>query len=113
LPAEGRGNSRNYRAIFIQDIEEIHGLRLRLKEKEAAVCYFHVDNYDEIMAACPEENRPELLAKIDKTVTQWVHNYNGLIRKYDDDKYLVILNFGDFQKAEEAKFDILDAVREI
>lgn len=113
LPAEGRGNSRNYRAIFIQDIEEIHGLRLRLKEKEEAVCYFHVDNYDEIMAACPEENRPELLAKIDKTVTQWVHNYNGLIRKYDDDKYLVILNFGDFQKAEEAKFDILDAVREI
>jgi len=34
-------------------------------------------------------------------------------KKYDDDKYLVVLNLGDFQKAEEAKFNILDAVREI
>lgn len=113
LPTNGRGNSKNYRAIFIQDISNLHELRLRLKEKEAAICYFHVDNYDEIMAACPEENRPELLAKIDKTITQWVHNYNGLIKKYDNDKYLVVLNFGDFQRAEELKFNILDVLREI
>lgn len=113
LPTNGRGNSRNYRAIFIEDIEDLHDLRLRLKEKEAAVCYFYVDNFDEIMSACPEENRPELLAKIEKTITQWVHNHNGLIRKYDDDKYLVMLNLGDFQKAEQANFNILDALREI
>lgn len=113
LPTNGRGNSRNYRAIFIEDIEDLYDLRLRLKEKEAAVCYFYVDNFDEIMSACPEENRPELLAKIEKTITQWVHNHNGLIRKYDDDKYLVMLNLGDFQKAEQANFNILDALREI
>jgi len=116
LPTNGRGNGknyRNYRAIYIQDISELHDLRLRLKEKEAAVCYFHVDNFDEIMSACPEENRPELLAKIDKTITQWVYNYNGLIRKYDNDKYIVVLSLRDFQKVEEAKFNILDILREI
>jgi len=113
LSGSGRGNSRIYQAFFIEDIEKIHELKARLTEKEAAVCYIHVDNFDEIMANCQEENRPELLAKIDKTITQWVHGYNGLLKKYDDDKYLVVLNLGDFQKAEEAKFNILDAVREI
>jgi c-di-AMP phosphodiesterase-like protein len=72
-----------------------------------------VDNFDEIMAECQEENRPELLARIDKTITQWVYNHNGLLKKYDDDKYLVLLNLRDFQRAEEAKFNILDAMREI
>jgi len=113
LPGSGRGNSRNYRAIFIEDIEDLHELKVRLKEKEIAVCYFYVDNFDEIMSECQEENRPELLAKIDKTITQWVHNYKGLVRKYDDDKYMVLLTFGEFQKAEESKFNILDALREI
>jgi c-di-AMP phosphodiesterase-like protein len=102
-----------YRAIFIQDIEDLHELRVQVKEKETAVCYFHVDNFDEIMAECQEENRPELLARIDKTITQWVYNHNGLLKKYDDDKYLVLLNLRDFQRAEEAKFNILDAMREI
>ncbi|HQE04722.1 MAG: DHH family phosphoesterase [Tepidanaerobacteraceae bacterium] len=113
LPGSRRGNRGMYRAIFIQDIEDLHELRVQLKEKETAVCYFHVDNFDEIMAECQEENRPELLARIDKTITQWVYNHNGLLKKYDDDKYLVLLNLRDFQRAEEAKFNILDAMREI
>ncbi|MGB3964359.1 MAG: DHH family phosphoesterase [Tepidanaerobacteraceae bacterium] len=113
LPGSRRGNRGMYRAIFIQDIEDLHELRVQLKEKETAVCYFHVDNFDEIMAECQEENRPELLARIDKTITQWVYNHNGLLKKYDDDKYLVLLTLRDFQRAEEAKFNILDAMREI
>lgn len=113
LPGSRRGYRGMYRAIFIQDIEDLHELRVQLKEKETAVCYFHVDNFDEIMAECQEENRPELLARIDKTITQWVYNHNGLLKKYDDDKYLVLLNLRDFQRAEEAKFNILDAMREI
>lgn len=113
LPGSRRGNRGMYRAIFIQDIEDLHELRVQVKEKETAVCYFHVDNFDEIMAECQEENRPELLARIDKTITQWVYNHNGLLKKYDDDKYLVLLNLRDFQRAEEAKFNILDAMREI
>ena len=113
LPGSRRGYRGMYRAIFIQDIEDLHELRVQVKEKETAVCYFHVDNFDEIMAECQEENRPELLARIDKTITQWVYNHNGLLKKYDDDKYLVLLNLRDFQRAEEAKFNILDAMREI
>ncbi|HHY71083.1 MAG TPA: recombinase RecJ [Thermoanaerobacterales bacterium] len=113
LSTNGEKSGRMLRAYYIEDITELFDLKLRIKEEEGVVCYFHLDNFDEIMVACSEDNRPELFAKIDKTITQWVHNYNGLIKKYDSDKYLAVLNLRDFRRAEETKFDILDAVREI
>jgi c-di-AMP phosphodiesterase-like protein len=113
LQTNSKKYERIYHAYYIEDITELFNLESSMKEEEAVVCYFHVDNFDEIMVACSEENRPELLAKIDKTITQWVHNYNGLIKKYDNDKYLVVFNLRDFRVLEETKFGILDAIREI
>lgn len=113
LSVNGKKNGRMFRAFYIEDVTELFDLKLCMKEEEAVVCYFNLDNYDEIMVACSEENRPELSAKIDKIITQWVHSYNGLIKKYDSDKYLVFLNLKDFRRAEDAKFSILDAIREI
>ncbi|HHV17356.1 MAG TPA: recombinase RecJ [Thermoanaerobacterales bacterium] len=113
LQTNGKKSERFIKAYYIKDITELYELKSRIKEEEAVVCYFHVDNFDEIMVACSEENRPELLAKIDKTITQWVYNHNGLIKKYDRDKYLAVFNLRDFRILEETKFGILDAIREI
>ncbi|HHX24432.1 MAG TPA: recombinase RecJ [Thermoanaerobacterales bacterium] len=106
-------NSQTFRAFYFEDITELYDLKKRLREKEIAVCYFNVDNFDEILSACSEENRPELIVNIDKTITQWVLNYNGLMKKYDNDKYIVIFSLEDFQKVEETKFTILNEIREI
>lgn len=113
LQTNGKKPGRILQAYYFEDVTEKFNLKLTAKEKETVVCYFYVDNFDEIMVACAEENRPELLAKIDKTITKWVHNFNGLVKKYDNDKYLVIMYLKDFRRAEETKFGVLDAIREI
>jgi c-di-AMP phosphodiesterase-like protein len=113
LQTNGKKPGRILQAYYLEDVTEKFNLKLTAKEKETVVCYFYVDNFDEIMVACAEENRPELLAKIDKTITKWVHNFNGLVKKYDNDKYLVIMYLKDFRRAEETKFGVLDAIREI
>ena len=79
----------------------------------AAVCYGQVDNLDEVMAVFPEENRPELLAQIDKTITHWAQNLNGFIKKYDRDKFLVILSINDLKIAMSTKFTILDDIKKL
>lgn len=113
LQTNGKKPGRILQAYYFEDVTEKISLKLSVKEKETVVCYFYVDNFDEIMVACAEENRPELLVEIDKTITRWVHNFNGLVKRYDNDKYLVIMYLKDFRRAEETKFGILDAIREI
>ncbi|GAQ24889.1 DHH family phosphoesterase [Tepidanaerobacter syntrophicus] len=113
IQANNKKPEKMLQIYYFDDITQIYNLKLQLREKETVVCYVYVDNFDEVMVACGEENRLELLAEIDKTITKWVYNYNGLVRKYDNDKYLVLMSLKDFKKAEEAKLNILDAIREI
>ncbi|MDN5331428.1 MAG: cyclic-di-AMP phosphodiesterase [Tepidanaerobacteraceae bacterium] len=82
-------------------------------KSELALMYIQIDNYDEVLAATPEENRPELLARIDKAITQWVQSYDGFIKKFDDDKFLSAVTVEKFRKIEEGKFQILEKIKEI
>ncbi|ADL08962.1 DHH family phosphoesterase [Thermosediminibacter oceani] len=82
-------------------------------ENTPVLMYIQVDNYDEVLAATPEENRPELLARIDKAVTQWVQGLDGFIKKFDDDKFLAAVTMDKFRRVEEGKFAILEKIREI
>lgn len=113
LGKNGQKHNKIQRAVCFEDITEFHDLRKQIDDNEAVICYIHVDSFDEIIVAYSEENRPELLARIDKTITQWVHNYNGFIKKYDNDKYISILSLKEFKRAEEDKFTLLDTVKEI
>lgn len=78
-----------------------------------AVMYIQIDNYDEVLSATPEENRPELLARIDKTITQWIYGHEGFIKKFDDDKFLAAVTAENFRMIEENKFNILEKIKEI
>ena len=73
----------------------------------------YVDNYDEIKGDTSELNKPLLMAEIDKRITTYFKGYNGIIRKYEQDKYLVILEHGEFKKIQERKIDLLDEIREL
>lgn len=99
--------------LCFEDITEKKQLKTRLKEEQVAVLYIQVDNFDEIVSACSEENRPELLAKVDKTITQWVQSQQGLIKKYSNDKFIAIMSLSDLEKVLENKFDILETIKDI
>jgi c-di-AMP phosphodiesterase-like protein len=101
------------KALFFKDLTRSLALERELEEEKGAISYIQIDNFDEIVAACPEEHRPELLAKIDKAIAQWVHGLGGFTRKYSSDKFVAVFSLRDFRRAEESKFDILEAVREI
>lgn len=98
---------------FIQKETEKYKLKAKIQDNRAVVLYIQVDNFDELVAICPEENRPELLAKIDKTITRWVQDHNGFTKKYSNDKFIALMSFKDYKRAKDAKFGILKKIREI
>ena len=83
------------------------------KEEGMVVCLVYVDNYDEVKSTTPEVNRPLVLAEIDKTISTYATMNNGFMRKYENDKYLMIFQNRNLELIQNKKFDILDEIREI
>lgn len=113
LEKSSRSKGQRIIAVSFRDLTSLLQLEENMYRETAAVCYGQVDNLDEVMAVFPEENRPELLAQIDKTITHWAQNLNGFIKKYDRDKFLVILSINDLKIAMSTKFTILDDIKKL
>ena len=85
----------------------------KYKEERIAICLAYIDNYDEVKNTTPEVTRPLVLAEIDKTIGAYAVANGGFARKYENDKYLLILENKDLESIQSKKFDILDKIREI
>ena len=79
----------------------------------AIVAKVEVDNFDEAISSAPSEIRPLLIAEIDSTISQYFEEYDALVRKSDEDLYLVVMNFKSLRAIKEKKFDILDDLRDL
>jgi c-di-AMP phosphodiesterase-like protein len=60
-----------------------------------------------------DEKRPQMLAEIDRKITQWASVTTGIVRKYERDRYLFLFEVRYLKEFEEKKFEILDAVKDI
>ncbi|MBU5439352.1 DHH family phosphoesterase [Tissierella sp. MSJ-40] len=88
-------------------------LNQKHKDERLIVSLAYVDNYDDVKSSTSEVNRPLVLAEIDKKLNTYFSRYNGIVRKYENDKYLIIMENNPFEVIQGKKFDILDQIREI
>ena len=72
-----------------------------------------LDNYEELMKAGTEAARSSVLAQIDEKISAWVSGTQGLLCKYDRNRYLLLLTEKHYNTLLEGKFSVLDAVRSV
>jgi len=77
------------------------------------VAILTIDNYDEVMKACPESGRSAVVAAIDEKLNTWVKPLEGLFLKCDRDRYVLVFEASHMQRVIEEKFPVLEAVRSI
>lgn len=99
--------------LYFIDITELVELRKTYSDERIMSGIFVIDNYDDLMQSMEDANRPQMLAEIDKRVVHWVSLTNGIIKKFERDKYLFLFEQKYLKELEEKKFEILDAVKDI
>ena len=77
------------------------------------VAVLMIDNYEELMKAGGEGAKSSVLAQIDEKLTDWCGGKQGLLRKYDRDRYLFVFEEQYFEDMVEEKFSILDTVHTV
>ncbi|MDR7869789.1 MAG: DHH family phosphoesterase [Tissierellaceae bacterium] len=88
-------------------------LEKQYNDDRTIVSLIYIDNYDDVKNNTPDIHRPQLIAEIDKNITEYFTKHNGIVRKYENDKYLVLIDNEALVKVQEKKFDILDDIREL
>jgi len=99
--------------FYFIDITELVELKKQYADEKIVSAIIVIDNYDDLMNSMDDNNRPQMLAEIDKRVVQWASVTNGIIRKYERDKYIFLFEQRYLKELEEKKFEILDTVKEI
>ena len=96
-------------------IDETKNVDLEEKYNDSKLCVgiIMIDNYDEIMQRVADEDKPVLIAQIEKSLYDWAAEFEGFIIKSERDTFVVVLEQKYITKLEEEKFQILDKIKEI
>lgn len=103
----------NIHMLYWVDNTEFVVLDKSHKDEKTVIGLINVDNYDDIKNTTPDVNRPLVLAEIDKRVTSYFSKYEGVVRKYENDKYFVVIDNAALEVIESKRFDLLDEMREL
>lgn len=72
-----------------------------------------LDNYTEIQEDMDEIRLPHFMAIIERKITDYFNNYGGLLRKFEKDKFLFVLNKDMLPVLKENKFSIAEQIAKI
>ena len=97
---------------FIDETEEVK-LQKEYIDSKSCVGIIMVDNYEETMQLIENEQRPQIIAEIEKTIYEWANAAEGVIVKSDRDRFIYIFEHKYLDRIKEDKFNVLDAIKEI
>lgn len=72
-----------------------------------------IDNFEEIIGRIPAEEKPVVIAAIEKTLYEWAAKTGGLMIKTERDTFVYIFDQKYLEEMKEEKFSILDQIKEI
>lgn len=99
--------------LTLTDVTKQRELERQMADSETVVGMIFLDNYEEVADGLDEDRLPILSAVIDRKLNQFALELDGVVKKLEKDRYILLLSNGKLEKLKERKFDILNILREI
>ena len=96
----------------MQDTTEYDLENARLEGKESAIAYITVDNLDELLNYEQEDYR-NASGSTEKILREWATKSGGVLKEYQQDKYIFLFERSNIESFTKNGFDILDKIRDI
>ena len=100
-------------ALYLYDETALHIALQEIDDQSLAVGMIYLDNYEEALESVEEVRRSLLIALIDRKVNKYISALDGISKKLEKDKYLVILRKKAITKLQETRFDLLEEVKTV
>ena len=110
---EEKGRFGVLATTYWMDVTDLEHMRSTLEETKPVAAIVMIDNYEDLMSACPEGKRSAIRAAIEEKMDQWRGTSGALLMKYDRDRYLMVFTEKQYETFAQGRFAILDEVRTV
>ncbi len=100
-------------ALYLFDETALKIALQEVDDQSLAVGLIYLDNYEEALESVEEVRRSLLIALIDRKVNKYISALDGICRKMEKDKYLVIMKKKSVSLLKENRFDLLEDVKTV
>jgi c-di-AMP phosphodiesterase-like protein len=113
LEREDDACSSQLYAFLLYDETELNHY-IQKYEDETMVCgLIYMDNYDEALESVDEVRRSLLTALVDRKINKYFQDLDGIVKKFEKDKYLIAMRTSTLHQMKETRFRILDDVKTV
>lgn len=99
--------------MYFFDVTDYETLKEEHRQERCCIAVVNVDNFDELTSSTGEDAQMLLATEIDRVVRNWGAKMNASITHYKEHLYFMIFEYKHYEKMAEAKFPILDEIREL
>ena len=100
-------------AMYLYDDTELKEYIKKNEDDKLVVALAYLDNYEEALESVEDVRRSLLIALIDRKITKYFSNFDGLVKKLEKDKYFLIMRQSSLEALKEQRFHILEEVKTV
>lgn len=100
-------------ALFLYDESALRIALRELDNQSLAIGMIYLDNYEEALDSMEDVGRSILIALIDRKINKYIASMDGICKKLEKDKYLIILRKQSVVQLQANRFDILEDVKTV
>ena len=99
--------------LYFSDLTELYQVRDEYVRSRPVVSIILVDNYEELTKNLTEGAISTLNAKINDAISKWTEDFHGLLRKLERNRFLLVFEKRDLNRAVEEKFSLLEEIHHV
>ena len=95
------------------DVTDYDDIRIEYENSRPVAGIIIIDNLDELMKNQPDRVKNDLRDAVEDMLGKWRASFNGILRRYDRDRYLVLMERQHMERLKEEKFKITEEIKSV
>ncbi len=100
-------------AVYLFDETALKIALQEVDDQSLAVGLIYLDNYEEALESVEEVRRSLLIALIERKINKYIAGLDGICKKLEKDKFLIIMRKKAIISLQENRFDLLEDVKTV
>ena len=99
--------------LYLFDETELNEYIRKCEDETMVAGLLYLDNYEEVMESIEPVRRSLLAALVERKMNQYFSRFDGMLRRLEKDKYLLVMRRKSLEELKEKRFDILEEVKTV
>ena len=97
--------------LVFSDVTTLLETQKKYEDERTVVCYISIDNIEDVLRYVHEKFSEEI-SRVDDKLKEWARSVNGILKSYDNDKYILMFDSVYLDECIKNRFSILDTIRD-